>query len=53
MNYSKGFKSYGAVRTSNDGGVREIDFPYNATKSFILDEAKKLFFQMGNLVLVI
>ena len=44
MNYSKTFNSYRAVRTSNSGGVQEINFPNNATRSFVLDEAKKLFF---------
>ena len=52
MNYSKGFKNYRALRTLNGGGVREINFSNNATRSFIL-KLKNYFFQTGNLVLVI
>ena len=47
MNYSQGFKGNRIVRTSNGGGVQEIDFPNNATKIFILDEAKNIFFLNG------
>lgn len=47
MNFSSKQQRFVTVRLSSGGGVRQLDVPGNATKSYLINKAKELFFPNG------